>query len=165
MKLFTWNMVIYYIIQNAWKGIQGIFQEIWLKMETEVRRRVWFFDENPTANRALYKMVSLKFSFYTILSHTVCVMPFLVIFYRGNVAMKLQDFATSLLSGILHGKWRAWLCLFFSKKNAIFGIQRVYKKRHEIVWNMMMMHGYAYFLQEESYFICGVQDYAREDMK
>ena len=124
------------------------FQEIWLKMETEVRRRVWFFDENPTANRALYKMVSLKFSFYTILSHTVCVMPFLVIFYSGNVAMKLQDFATSFLSGMLHGRWGAWLCLFFSKKNAIFGIQRVYKKRHEIVWNMMMMHGYAYFLQE-----------------
>ena len=94
MKLFTWNMVIYYIIQNAWKGIQGIFQEIWLKMETEVRRRVWFFDENPTANRALYKMVSLKFSFYTILSHTVYVMPFLVIFSRRNavISMELQDF-------------------------------------------------------------------------
>ena len=158
MELFTWNVVIYCIIQNAWEGIQGILQENWLRIEAEVGRSV-IFDKNPTANRALYKMVSLKSSFYTILSHTVCVMPFLAIFYRENAAMpiEVQDFATGFLSGMLHGKWRAWLCLFFSKKNAIFGVQRVYKKKHEIVWNMMMIHGYAYFLQEECYFICGVQ--------
>ena len=137
MKLFTWNMVIYYIIQNAWKGIQGIFQEIWLKMETEVRRRVWFFDENPTANRALYKMVSLKFSFYTILSHTVCVMPFLVIFYRENAAMpmELQDFATSFLSGMLHGRWGAWLCLF-SPRGMLFYLWSS-KIIQEKTWNSL----------------------------
>ncbi len=165
MKLFTWNMVIYYIIQIAWKGIQEIFQEIWLKMETEVRRRVWFFDENPTANRALYKMVSLKFSFYTILSHTVCVMPFLVIFYSGNVAMKLQDFATSLLSGILHGKWGAWLCLFFSKKNAIWNSESIQEEAWnslEIWWWCMVM---LIFSKRNAIFSVEFRDYARESMK
>ena len=73
---------------------RSFVQEFVFKMETEVRRRVWFFDENPTANRALYKTVSLKFSFCTILFHTVYVMPFLVIFSRRNavISMELQDF-------------------------------------------------------------------------
>ena len=53
-------------------------------------------------------------------------------------------FSTSFLRGMLHGEWKAWLCLFFYKKNTIVGVQRVYKRKHEIVWYMMMMHGYAY---------------------
>ena len=158
--VFLWRKCCY-----AYRGpdfttsfLSGLLQEFGFKMEIEVRRRVWFLDENPNTKGALYSWfhwssVSTQYR----LTQCLCYAIFDDFLQRKCCYVYgATRFSTSFLRWMLHGEWKAWLCLFFYKKNTIVGVQRVYKRKHEIVWYMMMMHGYAYFLQEEDYFIRGV---------
>ena len=69
-------------------------------------------------------------------------------------------FSTILM---LHTGWGALVMLVFLWEKCIWSPERI-KERHGIVWNLMM-HGYAYFLQGECYFVIGAQRGYRKYMK
>ena len=121
MTFFTWNMINF--TRCMGRNSRNFVQEFVFKMETEVRGRVWFFDENPDINGALYSWFywSSVFTQYYLIQCVLC--HFLAIFYRENadMSMELQDFL--LVWCYTQGEGH-WLCLFFSKKNAILEFRK-----------------------------------------
>ena len=148
------------------KEFKEFYQEIGFKMVTEVRRRVWFLMKIlMQIELSTVGFTEVQF-LHNIVSYSVCFAIFGYLLQRKCwYVYGATRFSTSFLSWMLHGRGGAWLCLFFSKKNAIFGVQKVYKKRHEIVWNMMMMHGYAYFSKRNAILSVEFKYYTRKNMK
>ena len=55
---------------------------------------------------------------------------------------------------------------YFSLRKILFStVQGIYKKIHGFVRNLMIMHGYAYFLQEKIILSVEFRDYTRESLK
>ena len=157
MKLFTWNMVIYYIIQNAWKGIQGIFKRFDSKWRQRSEGECDFLMKIP-----LQIELSTKWFHWNSVSTQYCLIQCVLCHFWWFSTEEMLLWSYKILLQVC---WVEYYMeseehgyAYFSLRRILFLEFREYTRR-SMKWfgNMMMMHGYAYFLQLECYFICGVQ--------